>query len=54
MNNKRKRKKKKRKALMIAPDLGLLVQDKFQLYVYEKRGLVLVEVTQLWGITPWN
>jgi hypothetical protein len=32
--------------------LGLLVQDKFQLYVYEKGGLALGMATQLWGITP--
>jgi hypothetical protein len=31
--------------------LGLSVQDKFQSYVYEKRGLALGAVTQLWGIT---
>jgi hypothetical protein len=37
---------------MIAPDLGLLGQDKFQLYVYEKKRLVLGVVTQLQGITP--
>jgi hypothetical protein len=37
---------------MTAPALGLLVQDKFQLYVYEKGGLALGVVTQLWGITP--
>jgi hypothetical protein len=37
---------------MTAPALGLPVQDKFQLYVYEKGGLVLGVVTQLWGITP--
>jgi hypothetical protein len=30
--------------LMTSPALGLLVQDKFQLYVYEKGGLVLVVV----------
>jgi hypothetical protein len=28
------------------------VQDKFHLYVYEKGGLALGLVTQLWGITP--
>jgi hypothetical protein len=38
---------------MIAPTLGLPVQDKFQLYVYEKEGLALgVVVTQLRGIAP--
>jgi hypothetical protein len=37
---------------MTALALGLLVQDKFQLYVYEKGGLALGMVTQLWGITP--
>jgi hypothetical protein len=36
---------------MTGPALGLLVQDKFQLYVYEKGGLALGVVTQLWGIT---
>jgi hypothetical protein len=36
---------------MTAPALGLLVQDKFQLYVYEKGGLALGVVTQLWSIT---
>jgi hypothetical protein len=41
-----------KKALMTAPALGLPVQDKFQLYVYEKRGLALGVVTQLWRITP--
>jgi hypothetical protein len=40
------------KALMTAPTLGLPVQDKFQLYVYEKGGLALGMVTQLQGITP--
>jgi hypothetical protein len=34
-----------------APDLGLPVQDKFQLYVYEKGGLALGVMTQLQGIT---
>jgi hypothetical protein len=34
-----------KKALMTAPTLGLPVQDKFQLYVYEKRGLALSMVT---------
>jgi hypothetical protein len=37
---------------MTAPALGLLVQDKFQLYVDEKGTLALEVVTQLWGITP--
>jgi hypothetical protein len=37
---------------MTAPALGLPVQDKFQLYVYEKGGLALGVVTQLQGITP--
>jgi hypothetical protein len=37
---------------MTAPALGLPVQDKFQLYVYEKEGLALGVLTQLWGITP--
>jgi hypothetical protein len=37
---------------MTAPALGLPVQDKFQLYVYENGGLALGVVTQLWGITP--
>jgi hypothetical protein len=37
---------------MTAPALGLLVQDKFQLSVYEKEGLALGVVTQLQGITP--
>jgi hypothetical protein len=41
-----------KKALMKAPTLGLPVQDKFQLYVYEKGGLALGVVTQLQGITP--
>jgi hypothetical protein len=36
----------------MAPALGLPVQDKFQLYVYEKGGLALGVVTQLQGITP--
>jgi hypothetical protein len=40
------------KALMTAPTLGLPIQYKFQLYVYEKGGLALGVVTQLWGITP--
>jgi hypothetical protein len=38
---------------MTAPALGPPIQDKFQLYVYEKGGLALEVVTQLWGITPW-
>jgi hypothetical protein len=41
-----------KKALMTAPTLGLPIQDKFQLYVYEKGGLALGMVTQLCGITP--
>jgi hypothetical protein len=41
-----------KKALMTAPALSLPIQDKFQLYVYEKGGLALGVVTQLWGITP--
>jgi hypothetical protein len=41
-----------KKALMIAPALGLPVQDKFQLYVYEKGGLALGVVTQYQGIPP--
>jgi hypothetical protein len=36
-----------KKALMTAPSLGLPIQDKFQLYVYEKVGLALGVVTQL-------
>jgi hypothetical protein len=40
-----------KKTFMIAPALGLPVQDKFQLYVYEKGGLALGMVTQLQGIT---
>jgi hypothetical protein len=36
---------KKKKALMTAPALGLPVQDKFQLHVYEKGGLALGVVT---------
>jgi hypothetical protein len=39
------------KALMTATALGLLVQDKFQLYVKVKGGLALGVVTQLQGIT---
>jgi hypothetical protein len=42
----------KKKALIIAPVLGLPVQDKFQLYVYEQGGLALGMVTQLQSITP--
>jgi hypothetical protein len=34
-----------KKALKTAPALGLLVHDKFQLYVYEKGGLALGVVT---------
>jgi hypothetical protein len=41
-----------KKALMTAPTLGLPVQDKFQLYVYEKGGLALSMATQLQVITP--
>jgi hypothetical protein len=41
-----------KKVLIAAPVLGLPVQDKFQLYVYEKGVLVLGGVTQLQGITP--
>jgi hypothetical protein len=41
-----------KKALMTAPALGLPVQDKFQLCVYEKEGLALGVVTQLRVITP--
>jgi hypothetical protein len=37
---------------MTAHNLGLPVQNKFQLYVYEKGGLALGMVTQLQGITP--
>jgi hypothetical protein len=40
-----------KKALMTAPALGLLVQDKFQLYACENGGLALGVVTQLRGIT---
>jgi hypothetical protein len=32
--------------------LGLPIQDKFQLYVYEKGEMALDVVTQLWVITP--
>jgi hypothetical protein len=41
-----------KKTLMTAPAVGLPVQDKFQLHVYEKGGLALGVVTQLQGITP--
>jgi hypothetical protein len=41
-----------KKALLTAPTLGLPVQDKFQLYVYEKGRLALGVVTQLRAITP--
>jgi hypothetical protein len=37
---------------MTSPALGLPVQDKFQLYVYEKGGLALSMVTQFQVITP--
>jgi hypothetical protein len=37
---------------MTASAMDLTVQDKFQLYVYEKGGLALGMVTQLQGITP--
>jgi hypothetical protein len=37
---------------MTAPSLGLPVQDKFQLFVYERGGPALGVVTQLWGINP--
>jgi hypothetical protein len=37
---------------MTAPTLGLPVQGKFQLYVYEKGGLALGVVTQLQDTTP--
>jgi hypothetical protein len=40
-----------KKALMTAPTLVLSVQDKFQLYFYEKGGLALSMVTQLHVIT---
>jgi hypothetical protein len=36
---------------MIAPVLGLPIQDNYKLHVYEKGGLALGVVTQLWGIT---
>jgi hypothetical protein len=41
-----------KKALMTVSALGLLVKDKFQLYIYEKGGMALGIVTQLWGIIP--
>jgi hypothetical protein len=41
-----------KKALMTTPSLGFPLQDKLQLYVYEKGGLALGMVTQLQGITP--
>jgi hypothetical protein len=41
-----------KKTLVTTPVLHLLVQDKFQLYVYEKGGLALGVVTQFQGITP--
>jgi hypothetical protein len=37
---------------MTVPALGLPIQCKFQLYVYEKRGLAVGVVTLLQGITP--
>jgi hypothetical protein len=37
---------------MTAPAWHLPVQDKFQLYIYEKGGLALGVMTQLWGISP--
>jgi hypothetical protein len=37
---------------MTAPAVDLPVQDKFQLYVYEKGGQALGMVTQHWDITP--
>jgi hypothetical protein len=37
---------------MTAPALGLPVQHKFQLYVYEKEGRALGVLTKLWGISP--
>jgi hypothetical protein len=37
---------------MTALAVGLPVEDKFQLYVYENRGLALDMVTQLRGIPP--
>jgi hypothetical protein len=41
-----------KKAFMTAPALDLPLQDKFQLHVYEKGGLALGMVTQLWDVTP--
>jgi hypothetical protein len=37
---------------MTAPALGLLVQNKFQLYVYGKGGLALGVETHLCNSTP--
>jgi hypothetical protein len=37
---------------LTAPALGLLVQDKFQLYVHEKGGFTMEVVTHLWSIIP--
>jgi hypothetical protein len=37
---------------MTPSTLALPVQDKFQLFVYEKGGLALGMVTQHWRITP--
>jgi hypothetical protein len=37
---------------MTAPTLGLHIQEKFQLHVYEKGGLALGVVSLLQGITP--
>jgi hypothetical protein len=39
-------------ALITDPALGLPVQDRYHLYIYEKGGLALGVVTQFWGITP--
>jgi hypothetical protein len=41
-----------KKALTTVPTLGLPVQDKFQLYAYEKGGLSLRLVTQFWVSLP--
>jgi hypothetical protein len=41
-----------KKVLMTALSLGLPVEDKFQVYVYENERLALGMVTQLWGIPP--
>jgi hypothetical protein len=41
-----------KKALMTGFVLSLPVQNKYQLYVYEKRRLTLRVVIQLWSITP--